>query len=446
MGPLGYGLVGGRKWCWIAAQLSVLAALIIVYAVAHHGSVVIDFKGGFYDSGRAILTDHNPYHAGFLAHQAQVMRSGGVAIGENNGSAFSVSLYPAATILTLVPLSLLPFSVAAAIYTLLSVLALIAGLRLLGVRDNRCLMIAVGSWPFLFGVLLGAVGPWVVLGAGIAWRWRDRLWRPAVAIAGVVLLKLFPWPLAAWLLITKRWRAFLAAAAIGLIAVIAGWALLGFEGMAQYPQMLANASYIQEGRTLSLVKILTAIGMSTDAATALAILSALVVLGVSWQLARRPDGERQAFALAMLAALIGTPIVWTHDLVLLLVPIALISPRLSPIWFLPLLSPVLVGLVESFVPGANQNAAYPAAVWLAIELIVGVVVYRSNPKPNLAASAKPDSVPHLDKPCVVAGPSPRSVVTDGLGSRARVDRKDVVIGDAHVSSHDRHLLGTGLRN
>jgi hypothetical protein len=194
MGPLGYGLVGGRKWCWIAAQLSVLAALIIVYAVAHHGSVVIDFKGGFYDSGRAILTDHNPYHAGFLAHQAQVMRSGGVAIGENNASAFSVSLYPAPTILTLVPLSLLPFSVAAAIYTLLSVLALIAGLRLLGVRDNRCLMIAVGSWPFLFGVLLGAVGPWVVLGAGIAWRWRDRLWRPAVAIAGVVLLKLFPWP------------------------------------------------------------------------------------------------------------------------------------------------------------------------------------------------------------------------------------------------------------
>jgi hypothetical protein len=40
---------------------------------------------------------------------------------------------------------------------------------------------------------------------------------------------------------------------------------------------------------------------------------------------------------AVLASLVATPLLWLHYLLLLFVPIALYRPRLSGLWFLPLL-------------------------------------------------------------------------------------------------------------
>jgi hypothetical protein len=51
----------------------------------------------------------------------------------------------------------------------------------------------------------------------------------------------------------------------------------------------------------------------------------------------RVRGERAALIAAAVVALLATPILWLHYLTLLLVPIALVRPRLSPLWFLPLL-------------------------------------------------------------------------------------------------------------
>jgi hypothetical protein len=52
--------------------------------------------------------------------------------------------------------------------------------------------------------------------------------------------------------------------------------------------------------------------------------------------ARGPDADRRAFVVAVLGALIATPLLWLHYFVLLYVPIALYRPRLSAVWFLPL--------------------------------------------------------------------------------------------------------------
>ena len=45
----------------------------------------------------------------------------------------------------------------------------------------------------------------------------------------------------------------------------------------------------------------------------------------------------QPRCLAVLAALVVTPLLWLHYLLLLYAPIALYRPRLAPLWFLPLL-------------------------------------------------------------------------------------------------------------
>jgi hypothetical protein len=50
----------------------------------------------------------------------------------------------------------------------------------------------------------------------------------------------------------------------------------------------------------------------------------------------RRRSDEVTFAAAIVPALIATPILWNHYLVLLLAPIALARPRLAPLWLLPL--------------------------------------------------------------------------------------------------------------
>jgi hypothetical protein len=357
-----------------AAGILGLLGLLVAFVLGHQDSVLIDFKGGLWDAGRAILHGRDPYQPGFLAHQVHLLQTVGGATGATEQTAFSVPLYPAPINLAIVPISLLPFWLAGALYTALSVMAMVVGLRLLGVRDLRCTIVALGSWPFLYGLLLGTIGPWLVLGAGVAWRYRDRLWPPALAIAALVVVKIFPWTLAGWLLVTRRYRALVVAVTVGLVVTLAAWAIVGMDTIVFYPQMLADATVLQIARAMSPGAILVAIGVPESAATAVGLLIAGGLLGMAWRVARRPDGDRQAFALAVIAALVSSPIVWTHYMVLLTVPIALVSPRLSPIWFLPMLSPVFLGIAAAVVPVSTHNTMRQAVMWVVIEVVLAAKV------------------------------------------------------------------------
>ncbi|MGP0050879.1 MAG: glycosyltransferase family 87 protein [Solirubrobacteraceae bacterium] len=352
---------------------------LAIMAVAVNGrSLLYDFKGGLYNAGLAILYGHSPYLPGFLAHQAAIMHAGGIAVGELAAHPFSVPVYPAVANVLIVPLSLAPLWLAGVIFTIASIAAMAAGLHLLGVRDRRCLALVALSWPLLNGLFLGAVGPLLVLGAGVAWRWRDRLWPPALAIASIVAIKIFPWTLGVWLLVTRRFRA-LACAVVACLAITFGaWAMIGFDGLARYPQMLTDMSYVQERRALSVVGLLVGAGVPAGAASTVAIVLALALLAVAWRLRRGPDGDRRAFGLAIIAALTGTPIVWEHYMVLLFVPIALVSPRLSRLWLVPVLTPILVIYSTWVVPNGTGAQAYTSdglrwtLATLAAEAIVAV--------------------------------------------------------------------------
>jgi hypothetical protein len=85
---------------------------------------------------------------------------------------------------------------------------------------------------------------------------------------------------------------------------------------------------------------------------ALTLTAALASL--AWRLARGPQGDERAFGLMVVAVLIASPVDWVHSYVLLFVPIALLSPRLSVIWFLPALvsySPIVDTGFELIVVG-----------------------------------------------------------------------------------------------
>jgi hypothetical protein len=369
-------------WRGLAVPLTLLLPLGSVAAViaGNLHQLFLDFNGGLYMAGVAILHGHDPYRAAYLSHQAAIMRSGHIAAGETAHHVFSVPLYPAAANLAVVPLSALPFGVAAAIYTVLSVAAMIGALRLLGVRDRRCHAMVLISWPFLYGVVLGAIGPLLVLGAAAAWRWRDRVLTPALALATVVALKIFPWTLAVWLLVTRRWRALAWTVALTALLTFGAWAIIGFGGLEAYPRMLSNATYLQEGRADSIATVLLVLGLSPGIAQAATLLAGLALLIVAWRRSRRPDGERRAFAMTVIAALVATPLVWDHYMVLMFVPIALLWPRLSWQWALPVIPRTAVLLSYTVFPEVKRPAAYPvsalnsALCWLAAVAILTVCV------------------------------------------------------------------------
>jgi alpha-1,2-mannosyltransferase len=376
------------RWLWhtLGRVFSIgpllLGGPLLVYStiMVRSNHVFFDFRGGLFNAGLAILHGANPYQAQFLAHQAAIMQAGGIARGELAVTAFSIPVYPAFANLLIVPLSLLPFTLAAVLHTLVSAAAMVAGIWLLGVRDWRCLALTVVSWPFLSGAYLGAIGPFLVLGVGAAWRWRSRVFPPALAVAAIVATKIFPWPLGVWLLITRRYKALAMTVVIGIVLTFGAWAVIGFHGLAQYPQMLSDMTFLQQNRAVSIVGVLLIAGVPSSVATAAAIAVAAGILFAAWRLAGGPDGDRRAFGLAILAALSATPIVWDHYMVLLFVPIALASPRLSPAWFIPLCTPLTTVAAAAMIPQGSTRIPFSpdtlrqAIPWLLLQALTAFVV------------------------------------------------------------------------
>ena len=80
---------------------------------------------------------------------------------------------------------------------------------------------------------------------------RGRL-GSAAAVAALVVVKLFPWPLAVWLMVTKRWRLAAVAAALAVAVTAAVWAAIGFDGLTAYPGMLRDLAFIEADASVSL--------------------------------------------------------------------------------------------------------------------------------------------------------------------------------------------------
>jgi hypothetical protein len=102
--------------------------------------------------------------------------------------------------------------------------------------------------------------------------------------------------------------------------------------------MLSNLSCVQRGIGVSPVAGLLAVGVPAAAAQAVTVLMTGLLLVLAAAVAARPDGDRRALGLVVIAALLASPNVWPHYFALLFVPVALLSPGFSVIWLVPLLS------------------------------------------------------------------------------------------------------------
>jgi alpha-1,2-mannosyltransferase len=242
-------------------------------------------------------------------------------------------VYPPITAWLIAPFAALPDEAGRLFVLLLTVACVPLALRLLGVRDWRCYGLALLTAPVMDTVSLGALSSLLLLGVAAVWRYRDHRHIAAGATAVTVVSKLFVWPLFVWLLATRRLRTGLEAAVLGLLLLVGGWAAIGFAGLRGYPHLLHLLSQVEAVQSFSLVGLFRLQGGAATILTAVlvaAVVAAVVIAG------RGENGDRRSLAVAVAGALLATPVLWLHYLVLLFVPIALARPRLSAVWFVPL--------------------------------------------------------------------------------------------------------------
>jgi Glycosyltransferase family 87/Dolichyl-phosphate-mannose-protein mannosyltransferase len=337
------GLVGARRreqplvseaWRAPVASVAPVAGLAVGIAAAAWAVKI------YFDAVRVYVTGEagTPHDlAVFLRAAGKVLHTASPYVYDGD----KTFAYPPFLAFLVAPLHPLSGSAAAAVWTLLSLAAVGLALWLLGVRDWRCYALAA---VFLFtrsSIDLGTIEPLLLLAVAAAWRWRDRALRVATAVGVAVVLKLFLWPLAIWLALTRRLRAavFSVAAAVTLAAI--GWAAIGFAGIGDYPSVLRRLADQESSSSYSVVALGVRAHLPLLAARILSVVVAVALLAaaawVSRDERRTPRGRDVAtLTLVLAAALAASPIVWVHYFLLLLVPLALTRPRLSLLWFVPL--------------------------------------------------------------------------------------------------------------
>ena len=193
-----------------------------------------------------------------------------------------------------------------------------------------------------------------MLPVAVMWRYRDRPWIAGLAIGAAVAAKPFVWPLIVWLLVVRRFRAAAVATASAAVLVVGAWAAIGFEGFSDYPALLQELQEVYGPRSLSVATVAAGFGTSVPVGAAITALVGVLLLALAAWLARKRDGDRRSFSLAIVASVVATPVVWIHYAALLLVAVAVRWPRLAAAWFFGF----VVLLVEP-LPGIDYQSPEP---------------------------------------------------------------------------------------
>ena len=368
---------GSTRWRRaLAAPRPVLESLFCVLLPLAAPAMIVAYLFGSYKPKPGFVDGIYFPDGGFLFDLHVMWQAGHDVVTGHSPYPF---VYPPPAAFLMAPFGALPWSVAVVAFTLAAIAALVLALRLLGVRDWRCHALALGALPMASSLMIGTLSPFLVLGAAVAWRYRDRRWVVAAAIVGVVVTKIFLWPLFFWLLATRRYRTAATTVGLGIATVFVSWGLLGFDGLRDYPHRLSRVAGLEQDKSYSPFALFRLLGLSPGSARLAVLALTVAALGAVVAVARLKDGDRRSFLVALGAGLAASPILWMHYLVLLYVPVALYRPRFGAAWFVP--------LAYWYLPGQeNHGSIRNIALMLALTGITLALAMR-RPRERLPAPA-----------------------------------------------------------
>ncbi len=316
-----------------------------------------DFRA-YWEAGSRLLAGRPAYDTSYAA-------AGG----------FGLFYYPPTFIPLVLPFALLPQTSAVWIWTAGLIAALFGGIALLPVSARlRWLvaLLAALSWPALYAVKLGQVGPILLLLFAAGWRWLER--PGAVGWAGGLgaAVKLQPGVVLAWALLRRRWADVAAGAVVLAVLAVLATLLAGASAWSDFWLLVGRVGDpITTPHNLTVGAVAYQAGLPRDAATALqwASMAAVVVILVVTAL-RLPAVP--GYLVALIASQLLSPILWNHYAIVLLLPVAwLLSRRQWWAALLPLATAMPLLLVTPAV-------VYPLEFWVAL-VAVAVVGRSSDP-------------------------------------------------------------------
>lgn len=281
--------------------------------------------------------------------------------------AFGLFFYPPSFVPLILPFGLLPQPAATWVW-IAGMLAASAGAALVmpvSSRTRWMLVLLAGlSWPFLYSIKLGQVGPLLLLAFSLAWRWLDCPAGFGVAAGVGAAIKVQPGVLLVWALLARRWSTVAWGSVALLILAVLGTVATGVMGWLDFLGLLAKVSDpIITPQNCTPGAIAWQLGASREVAGVIQVASTLVVAVVVVFAALRLPAPA-SFMVAVIATQLASPILWDHYAVVLLLPTAWLLDR-GRRWavLIPLATPVfLVGMIPA--------AVYPIVFFATLAVVV----------------------------------------------------------------------------
>ena len=307
----------------------------------------------------------------FLAYHAAAARlldgQSPYDLGFDAAGGFGLFYYPPTFVPLILPFGFLAPAVATWLWLAVLLAAFAIGVALLPVDRSVkwwIVLLAGLSWPFVYSVKLGQVGPLLFLACAAGWRWLDRPLALGVSAALGTAIKLQPVLLLGWALATGRRRA----------AIYGGLTLLGLASaalivagprsfadfatlMRQLTDPIANAQNMAPGA------VLYRLGVPLDAARSLQLINTAAVLTLLVAASTRVTAHA-SYVAAVVAGQMIWPVVWEHYAMLLLLPVAYL---LSIGWRWAAIIPLATAIV--LVP-FTPTIVYPLAFYATLLAIV----------------------------------------------------------------------------
>jgi len=308
-----------RQVMWGVMPIAVLVWELTL-VLGRQNRVAVDFQDAYYVAGHRLLHGGNPYawtHREIYA-----------------GVAF---VYPAFSALFFAPFALIAEGTAGVLWTLVCIALTPLTLWVLGVRDWRVYVVAM-LWLPVFGAWQSANETMMlVFIAALVWRYRGNPIAAGVLTAVAISLKPVMWPLALWLLATRRWRASGYGLAAGLLINAVSWGVVGFGNFRVYLRDAGlDARHAWRGG-YSVIAALGHLGFGRSFGDAAMVAVCLALVAAIVFVAFIRHREREALTLAIVLMLAASPLVWAHYFALLLIPMALAFPQMSWLWAFALL-------------------------------------------------------------------------------------------------------------
>jgi hypothetical protein len=283
---------------------------------------------------------------------------------------FGLFLYPPTFVPLVLPFAALPETVATVAWlaAMLACFAVAVALMPVPRRIQWIVVLLAGlSWPFVYGIKLGQVGPLLLLLFALGWRSIERPQVLGVSGALGAAIKVQPGIVLAWALLARRWSALIAGALT--LAVLAAVATL-IAGVSSWTDFLGLIARVNDPITtphnFTPGAVAYQAGMARDAAATLQVgsnvLAVLLVVLAALRLPAVPS-----YLAAVIASQLLSPVLWDHYAVMLLLPVAWLLARGR--WWAVLFVLATPVLGFDLLPAA----VYPAAMWgcLATVLVVG---------------------------------------------------------------------------